>query len=283
MTEEEKILRKAQGYSIFRHKGKTICLNTKDFNREKFCKDWGFKEVEVFIDDEGNEMLYDPNYFEGFDWFGEKYLVSINNSYRPPQPIGCTQYYRMFAQRNFLTSLDISDWDFSDATKLTSMFDGCSRLEKVLLPKTTGNKLLTLVSMFSDCVSLKEIDLRDWDVSCVQFTNNMFRCCTSLEQVHLENWETRSLVRSNSMFGNCKALKRLDLSGWDTSNLLDTSNMFAGCSSLSELNVYGWCMKSFCEDVAMFDGCTELFRKTGTTRSVELCNKLFYSDGGNTL
>ena len=122
----------------------------------------------------------------------------------------------MFLNCRALTSLDVSDWDTSNVTKMDSMFDMGN-----LTNSTNINKTLT------------ELELSGWDTSRVTTMGNMFQNCRALTTLELSGWNTAKVTDMEQMFGGCRSLEVLNLSGWSTINVTKMTNMFyeVGCDT----------------------------------------------------
>lgn len=76
-------------------------------------------------------------------------LRYIGKSNKPTQPVGLTDYSYMFDNRSDLETIDLSDWDMSEAVSIYSMFFGCTKLKEI-------------------------IGIEDWDVSKVTQKSQVF-------------------------------------------------------------------------------------------------------------
>lgn len=59
-------------------------------------------------------------------------LRYIGKSNKPTQPVGLTDYSYMFDNRSDLETIDLSDWDMSEAVSIYSMFFGCTKLKEII-------------------------------------------------------------------------------------------------------------------------------------------------------
>ena len=114
---------------------------------------------------------------------------------------GKTFYKGIFAEIKF-KYIDISDWDVSNVTDMTSMFDGCEELESV------G-------------------DISKWDVSSVTDMSYMFAFCKSFNQ-DLSCLDVSKVNSMIHMFFDCKKFNQ-DISNWDVSNVTVTYGIFYHC------------------------------------------------------
>lgn len=107
----------------------------------------------------------------------------------------------MFRECQYLTSIDISDWNTSSVDNLNEMFFRCENLDTVVM--------------------------KNWDVSNVQYTMNMFFDCSKLRVLDLSGWNLtyNSLVNHNDMFYNCTSLEKIILigSGNDTQSIIENA------------------------------------------------------------
>ena len=90
----------------------------------------------------------------------------------------------MFSGCTNVTSLNISHFDYSKVTDMSSMFRGCNNLSGTL---TIGgsNKVTNMSNMFYGCTRLTKIDLTNLQLDLVTNMDNMFYGCTKLEEVKM--------------------------------------------------------------------------------------------------
>lgn len=120
-----------------------------------------------------------------------------------------TDMYYMFYYCQ-LTSIDISNWNVSNVTRMSSMFH--------------------------DCMGLTSLDLSGWNVSNVTEMGEMFGNCVGLTSLNLSDWNTSKVTKMGYMFTKCQNLTSLDLSGWNTSNVTDMGLIFQDCKKLQSVN-----------------------------------------------
>jgi surface protein len=132
------------------------------------------------------------------------------------------------------------------------MFSGCNSLESIDLTKFNSSLTTNMSSMFQGCNSLKLVDLSNFITSSVTSMNNMFSECNSLEYVDLLSFDTSSVKDMSSMFLNCSNLQYLDLSYFDTSNVTHLTSIFSGCISLKVLDISSFDMKNVQDYKDMF-------------------------------
>jgi len=95
---------------------------------------------------------------------------------------------------------DISQWDVSNVTDMSEMFENCSNF---------------------NC------DLSSWNVSKVEYMDSMFDGCENFNS-DISAWNVRNVINMNNMFYECSNFNQ-DLSGWDVGSVEYTHNMFKKC------------------------------------------------------
>ena len=98
--------------------------------------------------------------------------------------------------------IDISDWDVSNVTNMSSMFSWCKELKSVGdISKWNVSNVADMSYMFYECESFNQ-DLLNWDVSSVKDMSFMFYCCKSFKQ-DISNWNVSSVIDTKYIFINC--------------------------------------------------------------------------------
>ena len=153
----------------------------------------------------------------------------------------------MFSHCSSLSSLssDISNWNISVVTNMSSMFYRCSLLSSLPdISKWNTNKVIKMNSIFSMCSSLLSLpDISKWDTSNVTDMSEMFYKCSSLSSLpDISKWNTSNVISMQTIFSDCLSLTFLpDISKWDTSHVTNMSYIFADCPSLSFFpNISKW-------------------------------------------
>lgn len=91
--------------------------------------------------------------------------------------------------------------DSSRVTDMTSMFEGCARLESV--PELNTRNVKNMSAMFQDCKALTEAPVLD--TRNLEFAAGMFKGCSSL--VKVPDMNTAKTVGTAEMFYRCGELK----------------------------------------------------------------------------
>jgi surface protein len=98
----------------------------------------------------------------------------------------------MFYHCYKLESVNTEDWDTSNVTNMSEMFDSCSITSLDLSSFDTG-KVTNMMYMFYGCGKLEELDIRNWEIGTTTKTTSMFERCSSLRAVHLESCDYNTL------------------------------------------------------------------------------------------
>lgn len=172
-----------------------------------------------------------------------------------------TNMSSMFNNCCSLTNLDVSNWDTSSVTDMGSMFSGCRSLRSLDVSNWDTSSVKGMSSMFYECHSLASLDVSNWDTSLVTNMSYMFSGCYSIKNLNVSSWNTSSVTRINAMFQHCDSLTTLDVSNWNTSSVTEMSSVFLNCYSLVSLDVSNWDFSSITETSktnSMFNSCNSL-------------------------
>ena len=177
----------------------------------------------------------------------------------------CSEASHMFSGCKSLTSIDISDWDFSNVKDMNQMFYNCSNLVDLKLPDNLGSSG-SMYSMFYGCKALSAntdfskinisktsdiryffqaalynfdtLDLTSWDVSkqknftgFIQDQHNTVG--DNLREINLSTWTFESATTLSSMFAMRRKLQHIDISNANTSKVTNFSSMFQWNDSLT--------------------------------------------------
>ena len=106
-------------------------------------------------------------------------------------------------------SIDFSNFNTSEVTNMTSMFQDCTGLTNLDVSKLNTSSLKFMGRMFKGCSALTSINVSNFDTTNVTIAIQLFRDCTSLEQVDLSNFVLSG--RYDDLFGKCTSLKTIVL------------------------------------------------------------------------
>jgi surface protein len=118
----------------------------------------------------------------------------------------------MFRDSTALTTLDLTNFNTSNVTNMSSMFNNCE--------------------------ALTTLDVSDFDTSNVTNMSYMFQNCESLTNLDLSNFNTSNVSQMVAIFQNCRTMTSLDVSSWNVgSHITSYERMFSGCTSLNKLYI----------------------------------------------
>ena len=136
-----------------------------------------------------------------------------------------------------IISLDVSNFNTSNVTDMSYMFNECKNLKEIKgINKFNTNKVTNMRTMFQSCNVLEYLDLSNFNTSNVVDMTYMFSKCNKLKEIKgINKFNINKVTNMSAMFQACNALEYLDLSNFNTSNVTDMSYMFAACNKLKEI------------------------------------------------
>jgi surface protein len=163
-----------------------------------------------------------------------------------------TDMSSLFNNKQNITSLDLSAWDTSNVTNMYYMFYECNSLSSLDLSSLDLSSFDTssvtdMGRMFGKCTLLASLDVSNFDTSNVTDMPWMFQQCSALTSLDLSSFDTSNVTNMSFMFSYCQALTSLDLSSFVTSSVTYMTNMFVSCSSLTSLDISNWCVEDIAE------------------------------------
>ena len=169
-----------------------------------------------------------------------------------------TDMSSMFSNMFNLTSLNLSNFDTSRVTDMNSMFRNMFNLTSLNLSNFNTSKVTNMDSMFDGMHNLANLNLSNFDTSKVTNMYGMFDGMHNLANLNLSNFDTSKVTNMGSMFLNIKSLTSLNLSNFDTSKVTNMKFMFAGMSSLITLDLSNFNTSKVTDISAMFAGTPSL-------------------------
>jgi surface protein len=145
--------------------------------------------------------------------------------------------------------LGLGDLDVSNVTDMTCMFYGAGNMTYYDVARWDVSKVESMNHMFCDNYELKSLDLSAWDVSSVKTIYCMFDDAQKLKTIgDVSHWNTVSLIDAGGWLNDARSfigdnLGTLDLSGWNTSNLQAAGEMFLR-TKLHAIDLSGWTFDS---------------------------------------
>ena len=176
-----------------------------------------------------------------------------------------TNMSSIFEECRALISLpDISKWNTTNVNDMSNLFKDYDKL--ISLPdisKWNVNVVYNMKGLFSGCKNLKSLpDISKLSLKNVINISNMFYDCSSLTQLppDISKWETTSVKNMSFLFYGCSSLEFLpDISNWSINNVEDISYMFSCCSSLRSLpKISKWKTSNIIDMEGLFQECKSL-------------------------
>ena len=152
-------------------------------------------------------------------------------------PSKATDFSYMFYHCTALSSVgDLSKWTGSNATNVSSMFDGDEALTSLDLTNFNPSGATSFFGMFSGCSKLTSVgDLSQWTGSNATTVAYMFDQDSSLSKLNLSKFNPSQATNFSSMFSNCKALQDLSsVNSWHIGEATAIDYMFYYDSKLSK-------------------------------------------------
>ena len=186
-----------------------------------------------------------------------------------------TSYYGLFKNCKEET-LDLSHFDTSNVTDMSSTFMSCENLTSLDLSHFNTSNVTTMTFMFYNCNKLTTLDLSSFDTSKVNYMKNVFQSCSNLTSLNVSSFNTSNVSTMYQMFAYCSNLTSLDVSNFNTDKVTDMYGMFQGCKNLTELDLSSFNTSNATSMQSIFSGCSKLTTIIGELDASNLTNG-FYS------
>lgn len=166
--------------------------------------------------------------------------VNINNIQEIINKItldSCINTSEMFYGSDY-EILDLSKWDFSNVTRMSGMFEHCTKLKAIPTLKNTKN-VTNINYMFQDCISLPESAFTNglpFDTSSVTQAMN----CIEGSQIQEINLQSNTLINltSANILWNCPNLTTIKLPKiGHTDSTVSWNSAFSGCKNLTYIDL----------------------------------------------
>ena len=190
-----------------------------------------------------------------------------------------------------LETLDVSNFNTSNAYNFGNMFVECHSLKSLNLSSFDSSNVRYIDKMFKGCNSLEKLDLSNFNTSSVELSHNMFKDCFKLKSLDISHFNTSKITDMNNMFYNCYSLTSLELGNLNTTEVTNMTNMFYNCYSLTSLNLNSFSTLKANSYSNMFFNITNLKYcindeveqiKNQVSSFIELnCSELCYKDSTN--
>ena len=145
-----------------------------------------------------------------------------------------------------LPRINVSNWDTSNITAISSLFQACYNLREIkgLNTWTNLSKATNISAMFRDCYKLKgDLDLENFAIS-TQCTNvaGIFYNCSKIYSISIKGWNLSNVTSVSVMFQGCVSMMSLNMQNLTpiTSTCTNASQLFYNCYALNELILTNW-------------------------------------------
>ena len=165
---------------------------------------------------------------------------------------------RMFLFCGNITSIDLSEFDFSQVTDMQLMFCECTDLETVNFGNINTSSVESMNQLFYDCSKLISVDVSKFDTSSVTHMGWMFWGCTSLKSIDVSHFNIKNVENMYSLFARCEQITSLNLTNFDTSKVTNMHTMFIYCYNLKYLDISSFDTSNVETIYAMFYNCISL-------------------------
>lgn len=142
----------------------------------------------------------------------------------------------MFVNCYMLPSVDMSSFDFHDATNFTSIFSNCKSLQTVVFGKDNTSKITNMTNAFANVGGNGEFTCVNADFSSVTIMDKAFSGCTATS-INLSGWKTTSVQKLGNTFGGLANAKKINLYGWSADNATNIGRMFDGAKVVEEIDL----------------------------------------------
>ena len=173
--------------------------------------------------------------------------------------ISSTTLIYFFRNCQSITSMDLSGWDVSGVTDMTSMFNNCQSATSFGISGwntsnvTSMNYASASIGMFQNCFVWNE-DISNWDVSNLTTMRAMFLGARAFN-ADIDEWNVSGVTNMIYMFNDARAFNS-DISSWDVSNVTNMASMFMAAWTFNQ-NIGAWNVGNVTNMSRMFDSARD--------------------------
>lgn len=244
-----------------------------------------------WMDSEGNVVVGNAGEIKDWSNFPVRNAKTVSFQKGTVFPGYCDNMFRS----DSLTSIDLSNVDFSHVISIDEMFQDCDSLESIDLSGLDLSNVSRGYFLLAYCDKLKTVDMsgiklggavaptwdnfRDmfwWDKAletvdlsgATIVTDNlqeMFAWCENLKSVNFQGSHISTYTKDGThgdgftgMFIGCSKLESLDLRTFDTLGARSMSEMFFRCTNLKSVNLNSFDTSTVTTMYEMFGGCSSL-------------------------
>ena len=129
---------------------------------------------------------------------------------------------------------DISNWDVSNVTDMSWMFDGATAFNQDIGSWDVSN-VTSMKGMFAGATAFNQ-EIGSWNVSKVTTMSAKFTVASSFNR-DISNWDVSNVTDMGYMFERATAFNQ-DIGSWDVSNVTDMGHMFASTSFNQDIGAW---------------------------------------------
>lgn len=133
--------------------------------------------------------------------------------------------------------IDLSELNIEHVKNIDNMFNGMTRLEKLVLNPTIFKNTVHMNNTFKACKSITDLDFSSYDLSNILKADNCFEWCSKLETIKFRKDAFQKMISQTDMFEQCSKLKNININELNLSNLKYMSGMFSMCRQLEHLEI----------------------------------------------
>lgn len=161
----------------------------------------------------------------------------------------------MFEDVSAVTIMDLRHFDVSKVTNMAYMFNDCSKVETINIDGWDTRSLTNMESMFDTTSKLKNIDLTQINTSNVTSMYYTFGR-TGLPVIDITSWKTSKVGTMQKMFDSAKTTE-INMAYLDVSHVTNFVSLFDGCTNLIKVNIDGFNFKTHSIS-SLFNGCSKI-------------------------
>ena len=205
----------------------------------------------VYLDTDSSRMFYSIYYEQEI-----KNILEIDLSNFDTSKV--TNMSSMFGSMSKLTTLNLSSFNTSKVADMSNMFYGMSKLTNLNLSSFDTSNVTDMSGMFSSMSKLTTLNLSHFDTSKVTNMGFMFSDMFNLTTLDISSFDTSKVTNMRYMFDDMSKLTTLNLSHFDTSKVTDMGYMFSGMSNLTNLDLSSFDTSMVTDMYAMFSDMSNL-------------------------
>ena len=111
----------------------------------------------------------------------------------------------------YIESIDLSNFDWSNVVAFGSSVRGCSSLKIVIFPKDKTPSSTKMESMFNGCSSLLSVDLSEFNTESITKLDNLLNGCSSLKAINIPGINLMSVNSAENIFEGINILDYINI------------------------------------------------------------------------